>query len=64
VEVCLEQKHSLNQSSQGLLAGHGFTKGDLIQFYLDISDVLLPHLAYRAMVMSAIPMAYQAISSL
>jgi bifunctional non-homologous end joining protein LigD len=26
----------------------GFTKADLIQFYLDISHVLLPHLAGRA----------------
>ena len=33
----------------------GFTKGDLIQFYLDISHVLLPHLAHRAMVMKRYP---------
>jgi bifunctional non-homologous end joining protein LigD len=33
----------------------GFTKGDLIQFYLDISNVLLPHLAHRAMVMKRYP---------
>jgi bifunctional non-homologous end joining protein LigD len=33
----------------------GFTKGDLIQFYLDISHVLLPHLARRAMVMKRYP---------
>src|SRR5919106_1058002 len=31
------------------------TKGDLIQFYLDISPVLLPHLANRAMVMKRYP---------
>ena len=33
----------------------GFTKGDLIQFYLDISHVLLPHIARRAMVMKRYP---------
>lgn len=33
----------------------GFTKGDLIQFYLDIAHVLLPHLAHRAMVMKRYP---------
>jgi bifunctional non-homologous end joining protein LigD len=33
----------------------GFTKGDLIQFYLDISHVLLPHIAHRAMVMKRYP---------
>ena len=33
----------------------GVTKGDLIQFYLDIAHVLLPHLAHRAMVMKRYP---------
>ena len=33
----------------------GLTKADLIQFYLDISHVLLPHLADRAMVMKRYP---------
>src|SRR6185437_9533189 len=26
----------------------GTTKGDLCQFYIDVADVLLPHLAHRA----------------
>src|SRR5678815_955186 len=29
----------------------GLTKGDLLQFYVDVAAVLLPHLAGRAMVM-------------
>jgi bifunctional non-homologous end joining protein LigD len=33
----------------------GLTKGDLIQFYVDMSPVLLPHLAHRAMVMKRYP---------
>jgi bifunctional non-homologous end joining protein LigD len=33
----------------------GITKGDLIRYYLDISPVLLPHLADRAMVMKRYP---------
>jgi bifunctional non-homologous end joining protein LigD len=31
------------------------TKGDLLQYYLDVSDVLLPHLKNRAMVMKRYP---------
>src|SRR5438876_5446578 len=31
------------------------TKGDLIQFYIDVAPVLLPHLASRAMVMKRYP---------
>src|SRR6478735_7179381 len=31
------------------------TKGDLLQYYLDVSDVLLPHLRNRAMVMKRYP---------
>src|SRR5207244_4858995 len=31
------------------------TKRDLIQFYIDVSDCLLPHLADRAMVMKRYP---------
>jgi len=34
---------------------HGITKGDLIQFYIDVAPVLLPHLASRAMVMKRYP---------
>ena len=33
----------------------GLTKGDLLQYYLDVSDVLLPHLRNRAMVMKRYP---------
>src|ERR1051325_8911790 len=33
----------------------GITKGDLIQYYADISPVLLPHLKDRAMVMKRYP---------
>jgi bifunctional non-homologous end joining protein LigD len=35
--------------------GLAITKGDLIQFYVDISPLLLPHLANRAMVMKRYP---------
>ena len=33
----------------------GITKGDLLQHYVDIANVLLPHLADRAMVMKRYP---------
>ena len=33
----------------------GLTKGDLIQYYADVSAVLLPHLHNRAMVMKRYP---------
>jgi bifunctional non-homologous end joining protein LigD len=33
----------------------GLTKGDLLQYYADVSDVLLPHLRDRAMVMKRYP---------
>jgi bifunctional non-homologous end joining protein LigD len=33
----------------------GLTKGDLLQFYVDVAPVLLPHLADRAMVMKRYP---------
>src|SRR5205085_1088330 len=33
----------------------GITKGDLLQFYADLSPVLLPHLTDRAMVMKRYP---------
>ena len=33
----------------------GLTKGDLIQYYADVADVLLPHLRDRAMVMKRYP---------
>lgn len=33
----------------------GITKGDLLQYYLDVSGVLLPHLKNRAMVMKRYP---------
>jgi len=33
----------------------GLTKGDLLQYYLDVSDVLLPHVCDRAMVMKRYP---------
>ena len=33
----------------------GVTKGDLLQYYADVSDVLLPHIKDRAMVMKRYP---------
>jgi bifunctional non-homologous end joining protein LigD len=36
-------------------AGLGLTKGDLLQYYADVADVLLPHLHDRAMVMRRYP---------
>jgi bifunctional non-homologous end joining protein LigD len=36
-------------------ANLGITKGDLLQYYLDVSDVLLPHVRDRAMVMKRYP---------
>jgi bifunctional non-homologous end joining protein LigD len=33
----------------------GITKADLLQFYMDVSPILLPHLANRAMVMKRYP---------
>jgi bifunctional non-homologous end joining protein LigD len=33
----------------------GVTKGDLLQYYLNVSDVLLPHVRNRAMVMKRYP---------
>src|SRR5438067_4014779 len=33
----------------------GLTKGDLLQYYADVADVLLPHLTSRAMVMKRYP---------
>ncbi|MBV8726232.1 MAG: non-homologous end-joining DNA ligase [Candidatus Eremiobacteraeota bacterium] len=33
----------------------GLTKGDLLQYYADVSDVLLPHIKDRAMVMKRYP---------
>jgi bifunctional non-homologous end joining protein LigD len=33
----------------------GITKGDLIQYYIDVAPVLLPHIADRAMVMKRYP---------
>jgi bifunctional non-homologous end joining protein LigD len=33
----------------------GFTKRDLLQYYVDVSDVLIPHICGRAMVMKRYP---------
>jgi bifunctional non-homologous end joining protein LigD len=33
----------------------GFTKGDLLQYYADVAEVLLPHIRDRAMVMKRYP---------
>src|SRR5207247_11381572 len=33
----------------------GITKGDLLQYYADVSPVLLPHLVNRSMVMKRYP---------
>jgi len=56
VEVRLGRKSvSLTNLRKVFWPDRGLTKGDLIQFYLDISHVLLPHLAHRAMVMKRYP---------
>ena len=39
--------------------GRGYTKRDLLQYYLDIAPVLLPHLRDRAMVMKRYPNGIQ-----
>jgi bifunctional non-homologous end joining protein LigD len=36
-------------------SGPGLTKGDLLQYYADVADVLLPHVRDRAMVMKRYP---------
>src|SRR5437773_1399786 len=36
-------------------SGLGLTKGDLLQYYADVADVLLPHIRDRAMVMKRYP---------
>ncbi len=36
-------------------AGLGLTKGDLLRYYADVADVLLPHIRDRAMVMKRYP---------
>ena len=36
-------------------SGLGLTKGDLLQYYADVADVLLPHIENRAMVMKRYP---------
>src|SRR6267154_675143 len=36
-------------------SGLGLTKGDLLRYYNDIADVLLPHVRDRAMVMKRYP---------
>ena len=41
----------------------GITKRDLLQYYVDISPVLLPHLEDRAMVMKRYPNGAPASSS-
>jgi len=33
----------------------GYTKADLLQYYFDLADALLPHIAHRAMVMRRYP---------
>ena len=33
----------------------GLTKGDLLQYYADVANVLLPHIRDRAMVMKRYP---------
>ena len=45
----------LTNLQQDLLAGARLTKGDLLQYYANVADVLLPHLRDRAMVMKRYP---------
>jgi bifunctional non-homologous end joining protein LigD len=56
VVVAVEQKQvRLTNLRKIFWADIGFTKGDLLQYYLDVSDVLLPHIRDRAMVMKRYP---------
>jgi bifunctional non-homologous end joining protein LigD len=49
------KKVKLSNLSKPFWPDLGITKGDLIQFYADLSPVLLPHLQDRAMVMKRYP---------
>ncbi len=56
VEIRLEGKTVRLTNLQKLFWSElGITKGDLIQYYVDISGLLLPHLVDRAMVMKRYP---------
>ena len=46
---------SLTNLGKVFWPGEGYTKRDLLQYYLDVAPVLLPHLRDRAMVMKRYP---------
>jgi bifunctional non-homologous end joining protein LigD len=50
-----ERLVSLTNLRKVFWADAGITKGDLLQYYLDVAPVLLPHLRDRAMVMKRYP---------
>ncbi|MGV3771816.1 MAG: non-homologous end-joining DNA ligase [Verrucomicrobiales bacterium] len=56
VEIELEGKSvKITNLAKPFWSDLGITKGDLIQYYTDISTVLLPHIEHRAMVMKRYP---------
>src|ERR687883_66439 len=56
VEVELEDRSvRLTNLDKLFWPKHGVTKRDLIQYYLDMAPVLLPHIVDRAMVMKRHP---------
>jgi bifunctional non-homologous end joining protein LigD len=50
-----KRKVGLTNLSKVFWPEQGYTKRDLLQYYLDVSDVLVPHLRGRAMVMKRYP---------
>jgi len=50
-----ERIASLTNLRKVFWADEGLTKGDLLQYYLDVAPVLLPHVQNRAMVMKRYP---------
>src|SRR5262245_44977312 len=56
IEVGVEgKKVKLTNLKKPFWPDLGITKGDLIQFYADVSEYLLPHVQHRAMVMKRYP---------
>ena len=55
LQVSPVRKVRLTNLGKIFWSGLGVTKRDLLQYYADVSPVLLPHLAHRAMVMKRYP---------